>query len=41
MHVRCPHCHNAIEIVGDSELTDVTCPSCGSSFNLLPETESF
>ncbi|MCI0358938.1 MAG: protein kinase, partial [Planctomycetaceae bacterium] len=41
MHVRCPHCHNAIEIVGDSELTDVTCPSCGSSFNLLPDTESY
>ena len=42
MHVRCPHCHNAIEIVGDHELTDIECSSCGSTFNLLlPETESW
>jgi WD40 repeat protein/tRNA A-37 threonylcarbamoyl transferase component Bud32 len=34
MHVRCPHCHNAIEIVGTTELTDVCCASCGSSFNV-------
>ena len=39
MHVRCPHCQNAIELVGEQALTDVTCPSCGSSFNLLPPTE--
>jgi serine/threonine protein kinase len=41
MHVRCPHCRNAIEIVGADDLTDVTCPSCGSSFNLVPQTESY
>src|SRR5687767_7119486 len=41
MHVRCPHCRNAIEIVAEQELTDLTCPSCGSSFNLIPQTESY
>ena len=41
MHVRCPHCHNAIEIVGQEELSDVSCPSCGSKFNLVPETEQY
>ena len=41
MHVRCPHCQNAIEIVGDQELSNVSCPSCGSSFNLIPETEAY
>jgi serine/threonine-protein kinase len=41
MHIRCPHCHNAVEVVGDSELTDVTCPSCGSAFSLIPATECY
>ena len=35
MHIRCPHCHNAIEIVEDSSFRDVECPSCGSHFNLV------
>ena len=37
MHVRCPHCHNPIELVDDAELSDIPCPSCGSSFSLLVE----
>ena len=44
MHIRCPHCHNAMEVVGDSDLADVACPSCGSAFNLAnvaPETEHY
>lgn len=44
MHVRCPHCHNPIEIVDDVELSDVECPSCGSGFSLVGEgreTESY
>src|SRR5262245_35465781 len=41
MHIRCPHCHHAVEVVGDSELTDVTCPSCGSAFSLIPATECY
>jgi serine/threonine protein kinase len=35
MHIRCPHCHDPIEIVGDSSLTEIHCPSCGSSFSLI------
>ena len=39
MRIRCPHCHNGIEVVGDDPLGELTCPSCGSSFCLLgPET---
>lgn len=41
MHIRCPHCHSAVEDVGDEQFTDVTCPSCGSAFNLIPSTESY
>ena len=35
MHISCPRCHNAIEIVEDSSFWDVECPSCGSHFNLV------
>ena len=38
MHVRYPHCHNPIELLDDAELSDISCPSCGSSFSLLEET---
>ncbi|MBC8875300.1 MAG: protein kinase [Planctomycetes bacterium] len=43
MHVRCPHCHNAIELVAEASLADIVCPSCGSSFNLVgtETTESY
>ena len=41
MHIRCPHCHNAVEIVGDDDFSQVTCPSCGSAFNLLPDTATY
>ena len=37
MHVRCPHCHNPIELVNDAELSDIVCSSFGSSFSLLGE----
>lgn len=40
MQVRCPHCHNPIELVEDSSLSDIPCSSCGSSFSLLDETIS-
>jgi WD40 repeat protein/tRNA A-37 threonylcarbamoyl transferase component Bud32 len=39
MHVQCPHCHNAIELVGDLP-GDVLCPSCGSSFRLEASTST-
>jgi serine/threonine protein kinase len=35
MHIRCPHCQNRIEVVDDSQLHEVCCPSCGSAFNLV------
>ena len=35
LHVRCPHCSNAMEILADTPFEDVTCRSCGSTFNLV------
>ena len=34
--LRCPHCHNPIEVVDESlsAESDIACPSCGSSFRL-------
>src|SRR5436853_162924 len=31
--LRCPHCHNPIEL-GDDHRDEVLCPGCGSSFQL-------
>ncbi len=42
MHVRCPHCHNPIEVVDADPLTDISCPDCGSNFSLISgETDSY
>ena len=42
MHIRCPHCHNPVEVVDADPLTDVSCPSCGSNFSLVSgETASY
>jgi WD40 repeat protein/tRNA A-37 threonylcarbamoyl transferase component Bud32 len=35
MHIRCPHCHQAIEVVENDPLREVCCPTCGSAFNLI------
>ncbi len=35
MHVRCPHCHNPIDIVDDDRFEEIVCSSCGSSFSLV------
>ena len=37
MQVRCPHCQNPLEVLDGSSLTDITCPSCDSRFNLLAD----
>ena len=37
MHVRCPHCHQAVELVENVGLEHIDCPSCGSDFSLLGE----
>lgn len=35
LHIRCPHCHNPIELVIDAQLENIECPSCGSQFSLV------
>ena len=37
MHTRCPHCDDAIEIVDDSQLTQIECVTCGSHFSLVDQ----
>lgn len=32
MHIQCPHCHNALNIVDAQPAVDAMCPSCGSKF---------
>jgi hypothetical protein len=34
MHLRCPHCQNPIEIADVPSGGDITCPGCGSSFQV-------
>ena len=40
MQVRCPHCHNPIDVVNDDPSGDVSCPSCGSCFNLAKDGQT-
>ena len=40
MQIRCPHCHNPIDVVNDDPSGDVSCPSCGSCFNLAKDIET-
>ena len=40
MHVRCPHCHNPIELVDDSSFRDLICDSCGSCFSLVSDSDA-
>src|SRR5437870_654544 len=35
MHLRCPHCHHPIDVMGNESFSDVTCPSCGSHVSLI------
>src|SRR5262249_42514451 len=35
MHIKCPHCQNAIDILLDQQTAPITCPTCGSSFALF------
>jgi WD40 repeat protein/tRNA A-37 threonylcarbamoyl transferase component Bud32 len=34
MHILCPHCQNAIELVKFVPAEEIVCPSCGSGFRL-------
>lgn len=40
MKIRCPHCHNHVEVLNESSLSEIPCPSCGSSFNLISGDET-
>lgn len=41
LRIRCPHCHNPVEIVVDAPLDEITCSACGSQFSLIQnETET-
>jgi serine/threonine protein kinase len=40
VHIRCPHCHQPIELVSDDPSGDMLCSSCGSSFNLARDLET-
>jgi WD40 repeat protein/tRNA A-37 threonylcarbamoyl transferase component Bud32 len=40
MEVRCPQCHDVLSLVEDAALSDISCPSCGSSFSLLGGEET-
>ena len=37
--VRCPHCHNQIEIVIEAPFDDIVCESCGSQFSLANDMD--
>lgn len=34
IHIRCPHCSNAVELIGDTALDSIDCDACGSQFSL-------
>jgi serine/threonine protein kinase/ribosomal protein S27E len=35
LRIRCPHCSNHVELVGDTPFDSVDCTACGSSFSLV------
>ena len=37
LKIRCPDCHQALEVSADSAFTDITCRECGSTFDLAGE----
>ncbi len=39
MRVRCPHCHNPLEILDDSTFENIVCSTCGSNFSLIGGTD--
>jgi formylglycine-generating enzyme required for sulfatase activity len=34
VNLRCPHCRNAFELLADTSVEDLTCPSCNSHFRI-------
>ena len=37
MRIRCPHCHHPIEVLDEAALSEINCPSCGSSLSLVSD----
>lgn len=37
LQVRCPHCHNPLDLAPDAALLNIECPSCGSRFSLCQD----
>ena len=35
LSIRCPHCHNMIELIVDASLMEISCSSCGGTFSLI------
>jgi tetratricopeptide (TPR) repeat protein len=40
LEVRCPMCHAPMEVAVDTQLTDLTCSSCGSHFSLVDQSQA-
>lgn len=39
LHIRCPHCSNGVELLADTPFEEITCRTCGSTFNLAIRDE--
>ena len=37
LRIRCPHCHNPMELSDDTHASEMTCHSCGDAFGLVDE----
>ena len=35
LHIRCPHCQVALELLADAPLDEINCSGCGSNFSLV------
>jgi tRNA A-37 threonylcarbamoyl transferase component Bud32/tetratricopeptide (TPR) repeat protein len=40
MQIRCPHCHDPVEVVAEKLLEDTVCATCGSNFNLVADDKT-
>jgi serine/threonine protein kinase len=40
MHIRCPHCRTAAELVEDSTFREIRCLACGGEFNFIGNNDT-
>lgn len=38
LRIRCPHCNNHVELIGDTSFDCVSCTVCGSTFSLVDQS---